>query len=198
MDWKKLVAGIAPGLGAALGGPLAGAAIKILSDKILDGGDNAAGASDEERLSQVLANGVSPEIQARILEADQALKAEMVRAGVREKEIEAETTKAYLGDTQDARKAHSANPEILRLGQIILGIWALVMIGTLAALFSVLRGNITLDVNMAAVVFTIIGSVLGYVSGAGQSVINYAFGSSQGSAQKTDAMVAAVNNAAKR
>ena len=41
--WKKILKGVAPTLATALGGPLAGMATKVISEKLLgkdDGGDN--------------------------------------------------------------------------------------------------------------------------------------------------------------
>lgn len=34
-DWKDVISSVAPGLATAFGGPLAGAAVKVIADKVL-------------------------------------------------------------------------------------------------------------------------------------------------------------------
>ncbi len=54
------------------------------------------------------------------------------------------------------------------------------------------------DENMKAIVSALIGTVVGYVAANVQQVMGYFFGSSKGSADKTDALVAAVRGVGQR
>lgn len=125
MDWKKTLAAAAPGLATALGGPLAGGVVSILADKLL-GGSSGDAVADEAKLAGVLAGGVTPELRAKILDAEAAFKLEALKAGVREQEIAAE-------DRASARTMQVANkspmPAILTCGA------GLAFTGTLATLF---------------------------------------------------------------
>jgi hypothetical protein len=51
---------------------------------------------------------------------------------------------------------------------------------------------------MKAIVSALIGTVVGYVAANAQQVVGYFFGSSKGSADKTDALAAAVRGVGQR
>lgn len=76
-DWKAAVGTIAPGLAAVLGGPLAGGAVKVLADALL-GGSSGDQVADEAKLAGLLAGGITPELRAKILEAEQQIKLAVV------------------------------------------------------------------------------------------------------------------------
>lgn len=197
MDWKQIVASVAPGLATALGGPLAGGVVAVLAEKIL-GTSTGDPVADEARLAGVLSGGLTPELRAKILEGEQALKLAVIQAGLEERKIEAASDQAVLLDVQDARKVGGDNRDLFILGAIILGSWALLTAGTLYGLFVVLTGQIALDVAIVATVFTVVGSVVGYISNIAQQVVSFWFGSSRGSTNKGDAMADAIVSAAKR
>lgn len=68
-DWKKLVAGIAPALGTALGGPLVGAAVAELGGALLGNRD-----ASETDVAAALAGGrLGPEQIVAIKQTDNAL-----------------------------------------------------------------------------------------------------------------------------
>lgn len=69
-DWKGLVKTVAPVLGTALGGPLGGAATKIIAEKVL-GNPNAS----EQDIAQALQNP-TPEQIIRLKELDNELAIE--------------------------------------------------------------------------------------------------------------------------
>jgi uncharacterized membrane-anchored protein len=52
--------------------------------------------------------------------------------------------------------------------------------------FMLLTGKMTVDAGTAATVAGLVGTVMGYVAANAQQVLGYFFGSSQGSAQKSD------------
>ena len=70
MDWKNTLAAIAPTLATAIGGPLAGGAVKFLSGKLL--GDDA-NIQDLEKL----VTNASPDQLAEIKRLDNQFKLEM-------------------------------------------------------------------------------------------------------------------------
>lgn len=188
-DWKKIVGAVAPGLATALGGPLAGAAIGVIADKLL--GDDANVQPPEvieSRLNDVLAGGLTPELRAKIIDAESALKVETLK-------INADVEKAYLSDVGDARKTHGTSDSVMHLAWGVLGAWVVLTGVTLYGLISILTGGIKIeDVGIVATVFTVMGSTVGYVSNSAQQVLSYYFGSSRGSATKTDILAASVSS----
>lgn len=91
-DWKEVIGSVAPGLATAFGGPLAGAAVKVIADKVL----GKPGASEEE-VAQALASGaLTGEQIVALKSAEQQFQLELSK-------ISADTEKAYLLDVQDAR-----------------------------------------------------------------------------------------------
>lgn len=196
MDWKEVVRSVAPALGTLALGPLGGGVVKVLADKVL-GGSSGDEAQDEAALAAVMAGPMTPELRAKIIESENAVKTAIIAAGIREKEIDAETERAYLADVQQARDVHRTDGSVMVMASWVLIGWLLLTLGTLGGLFAVLMGGIRLgDVGIVATVFTVIGSTLGYVSNSAQQVLSYYFGSSRGSAQKTSALTTSVISAA--
>lgn len=76
MNWKSIVKSIAPVLGTALGGPMAGAAIKMLSGQFL-GDENAS----EDQLSEFITTA-SPDKLIEIKKLDNDFKLKMNSLGV--------------------------------------------------------------------------------------------------------------------
>lgn len=195
-DWKKIIAGVAPALATVLGGPLAGGAVKVLADQIA-GGSTGNQQEDEMRVAGVLSGGLTPELQGLILKADQEVKIALIQAGVREKEIAADLDKVAIADTSDARRTHAGNGDVLSLAVCVLLTWAVLTGGTLWGLFALMQGEITVkDVSLVGIIFTLLGTTLGYVSNSAQQVISFYFGTSRGSMTKTDIMSEALRQAA--
>lgn len=91
-DWKDVISSVAPGLATAFGGPLAGAAVKVIADKVL--GNPAA---SQEDVIQALSSGTLTGEQIVALKlAEQQFQLELTK-------INADTEKVYLQDVQDAR-----------------------------------------------------------------------------------------------
>lgn len=97
-DWKKLVAGIAPVLGTALGGPLMGQAIGQIGSVLL-GNPNAT----EAQVADVLRAGLSGEQVVALRQADIAFQTRMRELDIDVAKLNADTEQAYLKDVQDAR-----------------------------------------------------------------------------------------------
>lgn len=75
-DWKNIVKNVAPMLGTALGGPIAGAATKFIADKLL-GNPNAS----QDEIAQALSQA-SPETMLKLKELDTQFAIEMGRQGI--------------------------------------------------------------------------------------------------------------------
>lgn len=138
----------------------------------------------------------TPEQLSVLKESENRLKIAMRQAETEDKRIDADIEKSYLSDVADARKAHGADKDVLTLGIAVLVVWAVLMGATLYGLHAMLTQGIKIvDVGIVATVFTILGSILGYVSNNAQQVISYYFGTSRGSSKKTDMMADAVSQA---
>lgn len=189
-DWKSIVSVLAPTLGTAFGGPLGGAAGKLVAAAVLGKEE----ASDRE-IEEVFAKGLSPEALVALKKADHEFDLQMRSMDIDLVKISAETEKAYLGDIQSARKAHAANHNVFQLGVVILSIFAMIMSSVLWASFQVLTGGIVIkDIGTVAMVSGLIGTIVGYAAANAQQVVNYFYGSSKGSNDKTESMGRAIAN----
>jgi hypothetical protein len=190
-DWKALVRNVAPILGTALGGPLAGAAVKVLGEALL--GDSSASMDDVERA--VMA-GISPESIAKLKEMENAFKIQMRSLEIDLEKLNQETVRAYIADTQSARTANSGNRGVFVLGVTILCTFAAMVVGVMVGSYNLLIGAIIVkDPGTVAIVSGMIGSLVGYSAGHAQQVIGFFFGSSKGSADKTEAMTRSMTEA---
>lgn len=198
MDWKQVVKGAAPTLGALLttfGGPagaLAGAGLVAVANAL---GVPVSGdvARDEEAVKAVVMAGLSPDQRAALVAADLEYKKAALAATTRAQELDADVEKAYLADVDSARKNRAPNHDLFVIACGVLVSWLLLTGATLYGLFNVASGDIVLaDPGIAATVFTLLGSLIGYVSNIAQQVIGFFFGSSRGSDQKTTALAKAV------
>lgn len=169
MDWKKLIAAAAPGLATALGGPLAGGVVSILADKVL-GGSSGDAVADEAKLAGVLAGGMTPELRAKIADAEAAFRLEALKAGVREQEIAAE-------DRSSARKAAVKGGTARPLFWLSLVLLMLTLGSEVAVLFVGYPPTIP-DI--------VVGRVLGLMDSVALMVLAFHYGSSAGSAAKTE------------
>lgn len=168
-DWKKLVRTVAPGLATALGGPLAGAAVQTISQAVLGKPDG----TEEEVAAAVVAGGTDALL--KIKEADNAFAVKMKELGV------------------DLERIHQADRDSARNREVRTGdVWtprvlaATIVGGFLAMVAAVLLGKVTGITDPIAA--GMIGTLIGYVSAKADQVVSYYFGSSAGSAAKTELM----------
>lgn len=171
VDWKNILRVAAPTLATALGGPLAGFAVKALSQAILGTPDGA-----EADIAAAVASG-NPDILLKLKEADQAF-------AVRMRELDIDVDKIDAGDRDSARKREAtvggyANP-------FLAGVIVASFMGMVA--FVLIRG-LKVPPDQAA----LIGTLIGYVSAKADQVVSYYFGSSSGSAHKNVMMERAIN-----
>lgn len=165
MDFSKvggLIQQIAPTLATALGGPLAGMAVKTLSNALLGNPDGS-----EADVADALSNA-TPDQLAKLKEIDATFKARM-------KELDIDLERIAAGDRADARaretKTGDWTPKVLAFG-ITTGFF-----GILVWMF--LHGMPTSGTEAMLI-------MLGALQTSYTGVIAYYFGSSAGSKAKND------------
>ncbi len=123
-DWKSLIGAVAPTIATALGGPLAGMAVKAVGDAL------GVEKPTEDTVSAALANA-TPELLAKVKQADQDFAAKMKDLDIKFEELE----------TQDRASARSmqvnlrSNIPAMLAGLITVGFFG-ILIGMLAGYLS--------------------------------------------------------------
>lgn len=161
MDWKSLVKTVAPVLGTALGGPMAGAATKFIADKLLGN----AGATEQDVADAVL--GASADQLAKLRELDQTFKIKM-------RELDLDVFKMEVQDKASARELFKTNiwPQVILSGIYTFGYFAM--------LYMFMSGGVEVTPDLR----TEFGMVLGVMTAAQVEILHFWFGSSQGSKEK--------------
>lgn len=155
-DWKKIVAGVAPTLATALGGPAAGIATKYIATHLL--GDDKA--TDQEIEDAIYC--ATPEELARLKEIDNNFKLRM-------KEMDVDLHKVGAKDRQSAREMATNTtlyPQLI-LTLIFVG-------GFFALLFVIYSGFIKLDESLRDSA----NILLGIVAGGVPQILKFWFGGS--------------------
>ena len=169
LDWKGLIKQVAPAIAATFGGPLAGMGVSALSTAILGKSDGT-----EKEIAQALTTA-TPDTILKIKQADNEFSVKM-------KELDIDLTKIAAGDRDSARKREievkDKTPRnlayLFTLGFFsVLGTELWIAVKGIVIAEAALR---TLDVTMGV----LFGMMLG--------VKEYYFGSSHGSAEKTQLM----------
>lgn len=161
-DWKKMVGSVAPVLGTALGGPFGGMAGKFIAD--------ALGTTTDE-LPEIIA-GATPEQMMTIKNADIEFKQKMRELDISEEQLHHE-------DRDSARKmaiGTSLIPQAVIATVFILGF--------IVVLYAVFSGEVTLTAQQAQMANILIG----ILSAGIMQIMNFFFGSSSGSKEKTNLM----------
>ena len=165
-DWKSLVRTVAPVIGTALGGPLAGMATRAISTTLLGKPD-----ADEEELSAAI-QGATPEQLTKLREADNNFKVQM-------KQLDIDLEKINATDRASARELAiktSLFPQV-----IISGIF-ITCFG--AVLYQVFTGETVANaMNKDIIIY-----LLGILSAGITQIMNFFFGSSAGSKNKDTTM----------
>jgi hypothetical protein len=171
-DWKALVKSIAPSIGTALGGPLGGIAGMALSKALGMSGDSI---KDDAALAAAV-QGASPDQLLALKKADQDFALQMEKLGF--ENVEALEAIA-AGDRASARdreiKTGDWTPKVLGL---------IITIGFFGLLTYLLRREPPAGSR------DILNIMLGSLGSAWIGVVTYYFGSSAGSARKTELMSA--------
>jgi hypothetical protein len=156
-DWKETLAAVAPALAMALGGPLAGAAVGVIGDQLL--GNKSASIED-------IAIAISGADPTQLL----ALKNANKQFAIDEKKLNVE-------DRKNARK-FSMDTSILP--QVILSI--VYTVGYFSLMYGLFKGTLTIPDN----IHDLAVSLIGIMTLAQGQILNFWFGSSSGSKQKTN------------
>jgi hypothetical protein len=161
MDWKSIVKSVAPILGTALGGPLAGTAIKVLAEGLL-GNPNA---SEQDVAAAVLS--ASPDQLLKLREIDATFKVKM-------RELEIDVYRIEVDDRKSARDLAKVDMR----PQIALSV--LYTVGYFVMLWAFMTG----EVEVAAQFKTEFNIILGVMTAAQVKIMDFWFGSSAGSKEK--------------
>lgn len=164
-DWKKLVGTVAPTLATVLtgGNPLAGMAISALSTALLGKPDGT-----EEELNTFMVSATPADL-IKMKETDNAFKLAMEEAGVKLEETHAK-------DRASARLMAAATGLFPQISIAIIFI-----AGFVTLLWAIFTGTAEIAPEMADLAKILLGIM---VAGIGQ-IMNFFFGSSSGSKQKT-------------
>ncbi len=158
-NWKKTLSAIAPSLATALGGPLAGAAVGVISKALL-GKDSATAAEIAAAVA-----GATPEQLIDLQNADNEFQ-------LRTKEL----------DIQDRQSARKLAIDTGILPQIILS--SIYTVGYFCLMFMLINGDVSIPEDISGMVMALIG----VMTAAQAQIMNFWFGSSSGSKEKTKKM----------
>ncbi len=162
MDWKSIVGSIAPTLATALGGPMAGMAVKAIAGQMLGNPD-----ASEAEIEAAIASATPADLLS-LKEIDNQFKIDMEALGV-------DLEKIHAGDRASARAREIATkdnaPKVLA-SVIVVGFFA-----TLATIAFV---------DMPDASQQPVNILLGALTALLIQVGNYYFGSSASSARKTE------------
>lgn len=152
-DWKAVVRTVAPGIATALGGPLAGMAVKALGDAI--GLDSAT----EETVAAAI-KGATPEDLLKIKQAEQDFQLKM-------KSLDVDLVKISAADRDSARQREVQTKDEMPkiLASIIVVAWCIVQ-------WHLINNSIPDDMR------ELVMRVLGTLDAALLTVLYYYFGSS--------------------
>lgn len=161
VEWKELLRSVAPALGAAVGGPAGGLAVKFLADKFLGKPD----ASEEDVAAAI--TGATPDQMLQIKKLDADFKVKM-------RELEIDVFKLETADKADARALARVDmrPHV--------ALTCLYTVCYFAILYMFMVGEVEVDKSVRSAFDQIIG-----VLTAGQvTIMAFWFGSSHGSKTK--------------
>lgn len=161
-DWKSLVSSVAPTIATALGGPLAGFAVKAVSKAVL-GKDNGSEAEIEKALADA-----SPETLLALKKADQEFE-------VRMRELDIKLDELGNQDRDSAR-----NREIQLKDKTPARLSFFVTCGFFGILGYLMKYGVPPQGGEALLI------MLGSLGTAWTGIIGYYFGSSAGSKAKND------------
>ena len=157
----KLIQNVAPTIATALGGPVAGMAVRALSTALLGHPD---GSQDD--IHAALENATPDQIAA-IKKVDNDFKVQM-------KSLEIDLVRIAEQDRESARQMQMANKSVLvpGLATIIISAFVVVTIGTL--------------LGYAKIESALAGTLIGYLSAKAELVLSFYFGSSAESESKNE------------
>jgi len=163
MDWKKTLATVAPAIATALGGPLAGVAVQM-AGKALGLGD---GATESDVEAAVLSG--NPDVLVRLREVNTQFERDM-------KALDIDLERIHAGDRLSARDLAKTKGTIVQTALTVL----------FCSVFAVLMGQIFTGQEVVhSSMRDIANFLLGTLTGILMQQMNFWFGSSSGSKEKT-------------
>lgn len=167
MSWKKTLAAVAPTVATALGGPFGGMAAKMA----LDAFGVTEPQGDPEKALEGLVTSGNPEVLVRLKEVETGFKQRLA-------ELEIDLEEIHQRDRHSARDLAKNRGT---LPQSILS--TLYMLGFLGVLYAVFKTNVPQDMREPLMY------LLGILSAGLGQIMNFWFGSSSGSKDKTQGMI---------
>jgi len=167
-DWKAMLSSVAPAIGTAVGGPFGGMAATAALSAL---GIEPEAGKEEAQLQDALATA-KPEDLRLLKGMDQQFAKDM-------KALDVDIAKLDKEDRGDARamaKSNGAIPQII-LSSIYTIAYSIVM-------YAFMTGNVQVPENQQV----LFGSLIGILTAAQVQIMNFWFGSSHGSKQKTELM----------
>jgi len=163
MDWKKTLATVAPAIATALGGPLAGVAVSM-AGKALGLGD---GATESDVEAAVLSG--NPDVLVRLREVNTQFERDM-------KALDIDLERIHAGDRLSARDLAKSKGTLVQTALTVL----------FCSVFAVLIGQIFTGQEVVhSSMRDIANFLLGTLTGILMQQMNFWFGSSSGSKEKT-------------
>lgn len=166
-DALNVLGQVAPTIATAVGGPVAGLAVKALGGALGLGED----ATKDDVMKAVA--GATPEQLAAIKKADQDF-------AVRMRELDINVFELDQKDRESARQRQVQTGD--KMPNVLGG---LILAGFFATVAMVLLGKFNVDTALA-------GTLVGYVSAKAEQVVSFFFGSSTDSRKKTAHMAASL------
>ena len=166
MDWKAVVSNVAPTIATALGGPIAGTAVKFLASEFL--GDESA---TEKQIAESIINA-SPDQLVKLRELDNAFSVRMA-------ELDIDVYRIQADDRKSARDLAKVNmwPQIILSFAFISGYFTLTHV--------IFSGNVDIPEGLDQTA----NILLGVLTGAIPMILQFWFGTSTGSKEKAAKMV---------
>lgn len=174
MDWKDLVRTAAPLIGTALGGPAGGAALSFLGDKLL----GKPNATEAEVAAHV--RDMAPDQQIRLTQLQNDFKVAMGQQGIDLERLHIQAQQIEAQDRDSAR-----NMQVQTRSLMVPALAILITIGFFSVLGLMIFKELPQQGRDALMI------MLGTLGTAWGAVVAFYFGSSKGSADKTQAMMQA-------
>lgn len=166
MDWKSLLKEVAPTVAQFLGGPFAAMGMNLLSEAL-------GVEQDEKKIGEMVASG-DPHILLQLRQAEDRARQAMRELDIKEDQLHVDNTRSAreMAEDQGLKAQH-------RLATVFIGGYFLIFAGFVWALLE----GVTIDPAFA----TLFSALLGIMTMAVKDIINFFYGSSIGSKEKTAA-----------
>ena len=156
-----LIGSVAPTIATALGGPIAGMAIKALSGALLGHEDGT-----EEDIMTALANPTGDQLTA-LKKIDADFKIQM-------KQLDIDLVRITVDDRKSAR-----DMQVVTKSWLVPTLATMIIAAFIAVTFATLMGYAKIESALA-------GTLVGYISAKAELVLSFYFGSSAGSEKKDE------------